>query len=155
MTAVRQALTLVGIAIVAAVLLWAVRPDRLPLVADAEVYTLDLPAPLVGVTKARELYDAGTHYFVDTRAEGPGGSGVIPGSFVIRETSFDADFEAVMDFLYPEDPLVLYGATTPLPVAAVAVRLQSQGYENLLILQGGLAAWRDGGGSVTGNGDDQ
>ena len=155
MTAVRQALVLGGIAVVAAALLWAIRPDRLPLIADAEVYTLDLPAPLVSVADARELYDGGTHYFVDTRAEGPTASGVIPGSFMIRETTFDADFEAVMDFLYPEDPLVLYGAATPLPVAAVAVRLQSQGYENLLILQGGLAAWRDGGGSVTGNGGDQ
>jgi len=155
MIAVRQALVLVGIAVVAAVLLWVVRPDRLSLGADAEVYTLDLPAPLVGVTEACELYDDGTHYFVDTRAEGPGTGSVIPGSFVVRETTFDADFEAVMDFLYPEDALVLYGATSPLPVAAVAVRLQSQGYENLLILQGGLAGWRDGGGSLTGNGGDQ
>jgi rhodanese-related sulfurtransferase len=34
-------------------------------------------------------------------------------------------------------------------VAAVAVRLQARGYENLVILQGGFQAWRQAGGPVT------
>ncbi len=150
MRALRQSAVLLGVAMVVAVATWAVRGDRLPLVADAEVYTLDLTVPLVSVAEAREFYDAGSHYFVDTRAGEPAGRPVIPGSFIIRETSLDNDLVAVMDFLYPEDPLILYGADTPLPVDAVAARLVNMGYENLVILQGGFAAWRAAGAPTTG-----
>jgi rhodanese-related sulfurtransferase len=149
MAALREAWVLLVIAVGLAVVSWAIRGDRLPLLADPDIYALDLPVPLVSVAEARELYDAGTHYFVDTRADGPLADGAIPGSFLIRETTFDTDIDDVLDFLYPEDPLILYGASLPLPVAAVAVRLQARGYENLVILQGGYEAWRQAGGPVT------
>jgi rhodanese-related sulfurtransferase len=148
MTPVIQALRLLGISIVLGLLPWAVRGDRLPLLADATTYALDLPAPLVSVEQARRYYAEGSHYFLDTRPQEHAGSGAVPGSFVIREASFDADLEAAMDFLYPEDALILYGEDNPLPVGAVAARLQSRGYANLLILQGGLAAWRQAGGPL-------
>ena len=148
--AVRQSLLLVGIAVVAAGVSWAVRGDRLPLRADPEFYALDLTVPLVSQADARELYEAGTHYFVDTRPGDPGERPAIPGSFTIRETSLADDLAAVMDFLYPEDPLILYGEDRPSPVDAVAARLTSRGYENLVILQGGFAGWRAAGGAVTG-----
>ncbi len=117
-----------------------------------EIYTLDLSVPLVNVTDARAQYDAGSHYFVDTRAGDPSQRPTIPGSFLVREESFETDLEAVMDFLYPEDPLILYGAGTPLPVDAVAARLADRGYTSLAILQGGLTAWRAADGPVNGEG---
>jgi rhodanese-related sulfurtransferase len=150
MRALRQSLLLLGISVAAAAVSWAVRGDRLPLLADPEVYALDLSVPLVSVAEARDHFEAGSHYFVDTRAGDPTGRAVIPGSFTIRELELAADLEAVMDFLYPEDPLVLYGADLPLPVDAVAARLADLGYENLVILQGGIAAWREAGGPLSG-----
>jgi rhodanese-related sulfurtransferase len=150
MRALRQALLLLAISLAIAVGSWAVRGDRLPLRADPQVYALDLSVPLVSVDEARRYYDTGSHYFVDTRAGDPAARPVIPGSFTIREDSLATDLAAVMDFLYPEDPLILYGEDTPLPVDAVAARLSNRGYENLVILQGGLAAWREAGGPVTG-----
>ena len=53
-----------------------------------------------------------------------------------------------MDFIYPEDQLILYGEANPLPVSAVAARFVERGYANVRILQGGLSAWSRGGGPV-------
>jgi rhodanese-related sulfurtransferase len=140
--AIRQALLLLGLSLVLSAVLWAVRPDRLPLQADPQIYTLDLPAPLISVDEGLRIYEDGTRYFVDTREGDADGRAAIPGSFVIREQSLTEDLAEIGDFLYPEDALVLYGAGHPLPVAAVAARLQSLGFEDLVILQGGLEAWQ-------------
>jgi rhodanese-related sulfurtransferase len=146
--AVGEAWRLLALAALVAVILWAVRGDRLAPIADPEIYALDLPAPLVSVHEARDLWEEGSHHFVDTRGGEPGGRPSIPGSFVVRETSFAEDLAAAMDFVYPEDHLILYGEATPLPVAAVAVRFHERGYRNVRILQGGLAAWRLAGGPL-------
>ncbi len=148
--AVRQTLLLLGLSLALAVGLWLVRPDRLPLQADPAIYALDLPVPLISVADARAAYDDGSRFFVDTRPGDPSGRATIPGSFVIREQHLLADLEAIGDFLFPEDPLILYGADHPLPVAAVAARLQTRGFEDLVILQGGLEAWQRAGGEVAG-----
>ena len=145
---ITQALHLVLVIAVVAVVTWAVRPDRLPLAADAEFYTLDLPAPLVSLDEARAAYDAGTHYFIDTRPDATLDD-AIPGAFIVRAATFGDDMAAAMDFIYPEDPLILYGADRPVPVGDVAALFQRRGYENVRILQGGLAAWRDAGHPTT------
>ena len=147
--ALRQAGILVGLSLATAVVLWAVRPDRLPLSADAEVYELDLPAPLIAVAAARQAYEEGDVYFVDTRPGMVAEGTAVPCAFVVREATFDDDLDAVMDFVYPEDPLILYGEGTPLPVGAVAARFIARGYANIQILQGGLRAWQTAGGPVS------
>jgi len=153
--AVREALLLTGLSLAIAAALWAIRPDRLPLRVDPQAYALDLPAPLVSVDAALGIYEQASRYFVDTRVGDPAGRTTIPGSFVIREQDLVADLESLDGFLYPEDPLVLFGEDNPLPVAAVAARLQSRGFEDLVILQGGLRAWQRAGGPLTGGGSDE
>jgi len=148
--AVRQALLLLGLSLALAVGLWLVRPDRLALRADSQVYALDLSAPLISVDEALVAYEDGSRFFVDTRAGDPSGRASIPGSFVIREQHLLEDLEAMGDFLFPEDPLILYGTDHPLPVDAVAARLQTRGFENVVILQGGLEAWQRAGGTTAG-----
>ncbi len=151
----RQAWRLTLLSVLAGAALWLARPDRLPLLADPDVYALDLPVPLISLQEARKAYDAGSHLFVDTRRGPAEGRLAIPGSFVIREASFADDLAAVMDFVYPEDSLILYGESIPLPVAAVAVRFLERGYRQLTVLQGGLAAWRAAGGPLSsGEADD-
>ncbi len=147
-TATRQALALVGIAVVLVAVVTLVRPDRLPLRAQAEVYELKLPAPVVSAAEARGLFDAGTDLFVDTRPDDP--RSTIPGAFTVCASTFDDDLAAVLDFIYPEDTLVLYDDGTMQLASAAASRFLERGYTNLRILDGGLPAWRREGGPLMG-----
>lgn len=144
-----EALKVLAAAIVIGLVTWMLRPDRLPLYADPEFYTLDLPAPVVSVNTAREGFDGGLWLFVDTRPTASEGyNDNIPGAFVIRAASFDTDLEAVLDFVFPEDTLVLYGDDSPVPVGDVAARFLARGYQDVHILRGGLPAWRRAGGPI-------
>ncbi len=150
-TALREALLLGGVSAALAAGLWALRPDRLPLRAQAEVYELELAAPVVPVNEAMVSYEAGSHLFVDAREDAAGDG--IPGAFRVRSSSFDADLAEARDFLYPEDQVVVYDDGGMQIAGAVAVRFAERGYANVTILQGGLAAWRAAGGPRSG-GDD-
>jgi len=140
----REAVALMLVALVVAVVAWFVRPGRLPLTADPLYYASDLSVPLVTVGESLELYEAGSHYFVDARPAPSAGG--IPGAFVVRESSFDDDLYEQRDFLFPEDPLILYGDGNLQQVSAVADRLTARGFLDVRILRGGLAAWRSAGG---------
>jgi rhodanese-related sulfurtransferase len=145
----REAAWLAVVACGLAAASWALRPDRLPLLATSEQYELDLPVPLMDLDRAMLVYDEGSHLFVDTRDIDPVQDPRIPGAFVIRQASFDDDLIAVSDFLYPEDPLVLYGSGNLQEVAALASRFLERGYEQVFIMSGGIDAWRQAGGAVT------
>ncbi len=147
-TAMREALLIGGASVVLTAAVWVARPDRLPLRAQAEIYELELAAPVVPVSEAVASFTAGTHLFVDVREEAAGGE--IPGAFHVRSSTFDADLAEVRDFLYPEDKLVVYDDGVMQAAGAVAVRFQERGYANVTILQGGIAAWRAAGGPLSG-----
>lgn len=146
--AFRQAAWLLLAATLVTTLSWALRGDKLPLTATAAVYELELAAPLLTMDQALVLYDEGNHLFIDTRdhADDPR---EIPGSFRIRTGSLDADLRRLLDDIYPEDPLILYGSGELLSVSNVAVRLQERGYEDVQILGGGLQTWQDAGGELS------
>jgi len=126
---------------------WARNSERLPLRADPAVYELELEAPLVPVATARTLYDEGAHLFVDTRP--PAAGETIPGSLFVREASFDDDLVANIDFMYPEDELILFGNGNLSGASNIAGRLRQRGFKNLNILQGGLSAWKQAGGDTS------
>jgi len=148
-TVMRQAGVLLAIVLAASVISWLVRPDRLALQANAEFYALDLPAPLVSVDDALVAYEEGLVVFIDTRPEASLDD-AIPGAFIVRATSFADDLDEVRDFVFPEDPLILYGADAPVPVGDVAALFLARGHAEVRILQGGLAAWQAVGGPVEG-----
>jgi len=145
----RQAGILLAAVLAASVISWLVRPDRLPLQANAEFYALDLPAPLVSVDEALVAYEEGLVVFIDTRPEASLDDS-IPGAFIVRAASFDADLGEVRDFVFPEDPLILYGTDAPVPVGDVAALFLARGHAEVRILQGGLAAWQAEGGPIEG-----
>lgn len=147
--AARQALLLLALSAALATARWAAWPPRLPLVADAADYELDLSAPLVDVATARRHYDAGLHLFIDTREEGPEAAEAVPGAFTVRPGSFDDDMLALLDIIVPEDQLVLYGDGNLAQANNVAARLVQRGYANVELLKGGLSAWRAAGGPVS------
>jgi rhodanese-related sulfurtransferase len=147
--AARQAVFLLLLGLVLAAVRWAAWPPRLPLVADATVYELELSAPLVDVEQARRYFDEGMHLFIDTREHGPGSPEAVPGAFTVRSDAFDDDLLALLDIITPEDRLVLYGDGNLAVANNVAARLGQRGYANVELLRGGLAAWREGGGPVS------
>jgi rhodanese-related sulfurtransferase len=146
--AFREAAFLLLVAVAATAATWALRPDPLPLVADARTYELELAAPLVGPREAVVLYDEGEHLFVDTRDVEPGAVATIPGALPIRANNFDDDLFDLFDFLTTEDPLVLFGDGDLMATNTIASRLADKGYRELLILDGGLSAWRKAGGEI-------
>lgn len=145
----RQTGLLLLLTVVLSVATWLVRPDRLPLQANAKFYALDLPAPLVSVDEALAAYDEGLTVFIDTRADATLDD-AIPGAFLVRAATFADELAEVRDFIFPEDPLILYGEDAPVPVGDVAALFLARGHEDVRILQGGLTAWRQGGGPVEG-----
>ncbi|MCB1184074.1 rhodanese-like domain-containing protein [bacterium] len=143
----REAGVLLLVAAVAAGGWWARQDDPLPLAAEPAVYQLELAAPLIDVPAALAFYDEGVHLFVDTRAET--GGETVPGALFIREDSFDDDLRANFDFLLPEDRLILVGDGNLTRTSNVAARLIERGYGDVVILKGGLQAWRGAGGEIS------
>lgn len=137
------------VAVVATSVSWILRSDGLPFTADPTGYELELAAPLTGIDEALALYEEGDYFFVDTRPGVEGDFQTIPGAFFIRAESFDDDILANFDFMTPEDHFILFGDGDLLPVSTIASRMMDRGYPNLLILKGGLAAWRKAGGDIS------
>jgi len=140
-----------GLLLVAAVLLaalaWLVRTPRLPLRADPEIYRMELPAPPITPAEGTALYRQGRAIFVDTRPADEVRER-IPGSFRLRQASFDADYRQLFQFAAPADSLVLYGDGNLSALAAPASRLSKRGYTHLFLLRGGLRQWRRAGGEL-------
>ncbi len=143
----REAWRLLLLAVTAAAVAWLIHSPRLPLRADPAVYELELPAPLITPAQAVALYEEGRAVFVDTRPRTADGRR-IPGAFPLRQESFDTDFRELFEFTTPTDTLVLYGDGDLTALAAPAARLQERGYTGLLLLRGGLDAWRRAGGEI-------
>jgi len=142
---------LVALTLVAAAASWALRPPRLPLAAERSVYEFELKQPLIGAEAALARYEAGSHLFVDTRAGLAADAPRIPGALAITSAGFADELAAVIDFIAPEDPIVLYGDGLQ-ATAAVAGQLAARGYTQLSLLDGGLAAWRAAGGPLSDGG---
>ncbi len=151
----REAAGLLLLSLLLAAAAWAVRTPRLPLRADAEFYTRELPAPPVDTPAAVALYREGRAIFVDTRPDGRRRR--IPDAFPLRPDSFAVDYRTLFEFTSPADTLVLYGDGDLTALAAPAARLKEKGYEHLLLLRGDLRAWHLAGGELAddGNGEEQ
>ncbi len=128
---------------------WIMRDDGLPFAADPVGYELELAAPLTSTEEALVLYDEGDYLVVDTRTATNGDFQTIPGAFFIREATFDDDLLEYFDFMTTEDHFILFGDGDLFPVSNIAARMDERGYENLVILKGGLEAWLGAGGEVS------
>ena len=144
-----EAAVVVALSLAAAAAAWIGASPRLPLVADREVYEFELKQPLLGAADALALYAAGSHLFVDTRPVELEDVDHVPGAIALRPDHFDDDLRAVVDFLTPDEPILLYGGGADLQAtAAVAGQLAARGYADLTLLDGGFPAWRAAGGEV-------
>ena len=143
-----QALVLLAVTVVLAGAAWVLRPAPLPLAADPLSYELELSAPLVELAEARALFQEGNHFFIDTRPEAGPGVETLSGSFIIREQEFDDDLLRLLDVLYREDPVILFGDGNLMGVSNVAARMQERGFLSVQIMRAGVSAWRKAGGDM-------
>lgn len=152
-TAPREALFLLGLALLLGTASWVTRAPRLPLRVDARTYRLDLGFPVLSPAAALALYQAGEHLFIDLRDIDPAVTSHIPGSFPVREASFADDLLATHEFLGPQEKVILCGDGNLPAAAAMAARLRDRGYGDVSLLEGDLSAWRRAGGPVSGGKD--
>jgi len=150
----REALWLILITLVATGLSWSLRTPRFPLVAEISDYVLDLDYPVLPVETCIEYFESGSHLFIDTRGLDEA-EDYIPGAFFIGNESFEDDLREIFDFIYPEDPLILYGDGRLQSTAAVAARFEARGYKVAGLMRGGLEGWRAAGGELAGGEDSQ
>lgn len=143
----REALVLLGVTLLLAAGTWLVRTPRLPLIADAEIYDLELSAPLVSPADAVAAYEANTHVFIDAREDV--GLRRIPGALPLRPALFEDDYREIFDFVAPEDPIILVGDGNLMILGNLADRLIERGYQDLGLLRGGHDAWHAAGGPLT------
>lgn len=142
-----EAAAILAIATLLTLVAWLMRSPRLPWLAERQVYEYELDHPLISVETALAHYAGGRHLFVDTRPVDDEAADRISGALFLRPESFDDDFQAVHDFIFPEDSIVLYGDRLQ-RTAAVAGQLAARGYGELMLLSGDLAAWRAAGGAI-------
>ncbi len=141
----REAGAILMLTLLCALAAWLLRTPRLPLLADGEAYEFEIAQPLVDAATAQTLFEAGSHLFVDTRDLARFDLARVPGAMNVRPESFDDDLSALIDFIYPDDPILLYGDRLQ-ATAAVAGRFAERGYTELTLLAGGFDAWREAGG---------
>ncbi|MBU8869326.1 MAG: rhodanese-like domain-containing protein [Gemmatimonadales bacterium] len=146
---IREAAIVVLITIAAATVTWVSRDNRLPLIADRDFYELELSAPLVDIPGAIALFNEGNYLFIDTRSSLTLEDDTIPGAFTIRALSLNDDLYELADTVYPEDPVILFGNGDLSGVAHVADLLLARGFEDILIMRGDLASWRNQGGETS------
>ena len=145
----RETARVLLLAVVLAALSWALRPPRLPLVADLTAYELEIDAAVVTPAEAVALYAANEHVLVDFRggdAPQPG----LPGAFPVRADRFDADMLELFDFFKPDlPPLLLLGDGNLVVAGNLSERLGAVGFEDVTVVRGDVAAWRAAGGEVS------
>ncbi len=140
----REAGAILVLTLLCALAAWLLRTPRLPIIADHETYEFEIAQPLVDAATALAYFEAGSHLFVDTRDRARFDLARVPGAMNVRPENFDDDLGALMDFIYPEDPILLYGDRLQ-GTAAVAGRFAERGYAELILLVGGFDAWREAG----------
>jgi rhodanese-related sulfurtransferase len=143
----REAGVILLLTLICTLAAWLMRSPRLPLIAEREAYEFEIAQPLVDAATALAYYEAGSHLFVDTRQLAKFDQARVPGAMSVRPESFEDDLSGLIDFIYPEDPILLYGDRLQ-GTAAVAGRFAERGYEDLTLLAGDFAAWREAGGPV-------
>lgn len=144
-----EAVLLAVLTLVVTAISWSIRTPRFPLLAEISDYEMDLDFPVLPPETCLEFYEAGTHLLIDARGLADP-EFYIPGAFFIGLDNFDEDLRDVLDFIYPEDALVLYGDGRLTATAAVAARFEERGYHVEGLMRGGVEAWRRAGGEVVG-----
>lgn len=151
------ALVLIGCA--AACIVNAAHPMGLPFRLDA-VPSPGIPAWVwervdnVASKQAHALWESESVVFLDVRDRDDYEEGHIPRSISLPYYEFSTEYPRIRHSLPRQGPLLIYcyGSHCGLSMR-VAKRLLVMDYDNLIVLEGGIAAWQQAGYEVTTEGE--
>lgn len=129
----------------------ALSPVGIPLIGSGEaaVATADSRFPIVSVTDAKRVFDAGEGVFVDARSGDHYKAGHIPGACSLPLYQMDDCLLPFLDAVPPDAVVIVYcSSLTCEDSHLLAEELANMGYRNVRIFAGGMAAWREKGYAV-------
>jgi rhodanese-related sulfurtransferase len=148
--AARQIMALVILSAVAAVVVNALRPDRLPLIGDwtvaARITTSTGERMDISLDEAENLFFTGAAVFIDARSEQDYAQGHIQNARSLPWHEVDLKFMGVTEELDLEMPIVTYcdGETCELSYN-LALFLRDAGFLNTRVLVNGWTLWQQAG----------
>ena len=104
---------------------------------------------MVEIPRALVLFEEGDRLFIDTRSDLTQGMNTILGAFRIRAAFFDDDLYELVDIVYPEDPVLLFGSGDLRKTILLAELLLARGFEDVLVMRGTVAGWHERGGEIS------
>jgi len=108
------------------------------------------PPALIAADEARRLAETGQAVIIDARPADFHRQEAIPGAVNLPKELFDFVYSMKLAALDPETPLLVYGRTVSRHYDAdVARELKLLGHQSVLVMDGGLRAWKRAGYEVT------
>ena len=153
----RQALWLLFIAIVAALIYNLINPKGIhlvgawsPKILEGGViappsYDQTVDAPVVNLSEAMAAFNSGQAIFLDARKKGDYDAGHIKGALRCFLEEFDAEYPLVKDKLPKEALIITYCGGDECELSLFLARnLKIEGYTNVKIFFGGWEEWVEG-----------
>jgi rhodanese-related sulfurtransferase len=148
---IKEAVLLSVAAICIALTVNALSPVGIPLIGRCQesLPAADSRFPIVAVSDAKCLFDAGGVVFVDARPAGQYKAGHIPGACSLPLYQLDDCLLPFLDAVQPDAAVIVYcSSITCEDSHLLAEELAGMGYGDVRIFAGGLAAWREKGYAV-------
>jgi len=100
----------------------------------------------IDTREAEERLNAGTHLFLDARAESDYMREHLPAALSLPVTAFEEHFPALAPILDADTPLVIYCSGPDCDEGLLLIqRLRDAGYQDLTLYLDGLEGWRRAG----------
>jgi rhodanese-related sulfurtransferase len=144
------ALALVALGLVLGTVANVVSPRRIAWVEDwshfveARAYREGLT--LINTAEAQQLWQKGTHLFLDARSPRDFEAGRIPGAFSLPYAAISEHLGPLQGLLTPRQPLVAYCSGVECDESLLlAIELRRMGFTNVVLYAGGIQKWREAG----------
>jgi rhodanese-related sulfurtransferase len=143
-SAVRQAVMISVVVVVVGLVFNAVRRDGIPLIADPETFRIQTDAEFLGVDDAYGLFEEGKAVFVDARDARIFSIERIEGAVSVPPEGLGIDDIGWLSSL--DSDIICYATEeSQRQAGVVADKLIEMGAEMVLVLHGGIEAWKAAG----------
>jgi rhodanese-related sulfurtransferase len=139
--AAKEAVLILVVSCVAALVVNAARKDGLPLVAAEDAFRIKTNAEFITPDDAWKLFEAGNAFFIDAREPGLFGPEHIEGALNVVPTQAGIDS---LVWMAPADPDVVAYASkgTQRQAGVLADKLLEAGFKKVYVLLDGIEAWK-------------
>jgi rhodanese-related sulfurtransferase len=142
--AAKEAVLILVLACVVALVVNVARKDGLPLIAAEDAFRVKTNAEFITPDDAWKLFEAGNAFFIDAREPGLFGAEHIEGALNVVPTQEGIDSLA---WMAPADPEVIAYASkeTQRQAGVLADKLLEAGFKRVYVLLDGIEAWEEKG----------